>query len=154
MADLELLKTLNADLWHTFVRSYAELDVEAYIGLYGPELIRAGGPTGQVHGFAEEAAGAREFFAKVAAQGDKVAIDFRFTERLAAGGLASERGVFQLTMLLAGGEERVLYGRFHTLARRAEDRWHFVADYDSTEGATAEAFNAATAIDDLAAYGE
>jgi ketosteroid isomerase-like protein len=145
MADKQLLGELDRDLWQPFVRTYAALDADGFLALYGPELIRAGGPSGEVQDYAQFAAATRDFVSMVRERGDALGIEFAFTERLAAGELASERGVFRLTATLAGGEQRVRYGRFHTLARRGEDgRWRFVADYDSPDGADPAEFAAAS----------
>lgn len=142
-AAMSLSADLDRDIWHEFVRSYAALDTEAFLGLHAPELIRAGGPGREMLDFPRYAADIREFFATVASRGDAVAIEFAFTERLAGGGLASDRGVYRLTITLAGGERRVQFGRFHVLARHGDGRWRIVADYDAPEGADETAFAAA-----------
>ncbi len=118
MADNELLRELNNDIWHAFSRVHG--DADAFLALYAPDLIRAGGPTRNVLGFAEFAEITRQWLADLAERGSTVDIEFRFTERIAANGLASERGVFRMTARRATGEERVFYGRFHTFSRRTE----------------------------------
>jgi ketosteroid isomerase-like protein len=148
----ELLEELNRDLWHPFVRAYGALDADAFLALYHPDLIRASGIGREVHGYTGYAAQMREFFAKVAGFGDRTAIDFHFDERLAAGGLASERGVFRLRLTPATGNPRTRYGRFHTYARRVDGRWRFTADYDTFDGADEAAFAAGAEIDDVARF--
>jgi ketosteroid isomerase-like protein len=143
------LEELNRDLWHPFVRSYAERDTDTFIGLYDPALIRASGAAGQIHGYTEYAEQMRAFFARVAERGDTLAIDFRFDERLASGEVASERGVFRLTVTPSSGPVRTMYGRFHTYARRVDGRWRFVADYDTPVGADEATYQAGAGIDDV-----
>ena len=147
-----LLEELNRDVWHPFVRAYGALEVDALLMLYHPDLIRARGDAGEVLGYAGFAAQMREFFAKVAGLGDRIAIEFRFHERLAAGELASERGVFRLTATPAIGRPRTRYGRFHTYARRVDGRWLFAADYDTSDGADEAAFAAGAEIDDVSRF--
>lgn len=147
-----LLENLNRDVWHPFVRSYAERDIDTFLDLYRPDLIRAGGAAGRVHGYAGFATDMRAFFARVAEKGDTVTIDFRFDERIASGDLASERGVFRLTVTPATGEPRTMYGRFHTYARLADGRWRFAADYDTPEGADEAGYESGAEIDDVARF--
>lgn len=122
---------IDDEVWEPFRAAYAAGDAEAFLALHAPSLIRAGGPAGEVLDHSAYARQIREFFALVASRGDKAAIDVRFTERLSAGDLASDRGHARVTISLADGTERVSYTRFHVLLRRTEDRWRIVSDYDS-----------------------
>jgi uncharacterized protein (TIGR02246 family) len=154
MADAELLGELNRDVWHAFRRTYAARDAAGFLALHLPDLVRAGGPARQVHGFEEYAAQTAEWFAGLAERGDGIDIDFRFVERIASAGLASERGVYRITAVPASGERRVFYGRFHTFARKVDGHWRIAVDYDSDDGGTvgAETFSAGAGIDDVAAF--
>jgi ketosteroid isomerase-like protein len=154
MADGALLQELNRDVWHAFRAAYSARDAVAFLALNTPDLVRAGGPERQVHGFAEYAAQIEQWFAELTERGDGIGIDFRFVERIAADGLASERGVFRITVTPATGDGRVFYGQFHTFARKAGGRWRIAVDYDTNEGGavTAESFAAATDIDDVAPF--
>lgn len=156
MTDTALLQALNDDIWYRFPRSYVDRDPDAHLALFGPELIRAGG--GEVVDFATYDRQIREFFAKAASLGDSFTIEFRFTDRLAAGGLACERGVFKIVATPASGRSGVNYGRFHTFARLIDGRWRIVADHDTRtdqNGPVGEShFAAAKDVDDLAAFGE
>jgi uncharacterized protein (TIGR02246 family) len=140
-----LLDELNRDIWHPFRRTYRAGDLEGFLALYDPDLIRAGGPTKEVCGFDTFAADMRSWFTTVSARGESLDVEFRFTERIAAGALASERGYARVTVTLAGTGNRVLHSRFHVFARKLDDRWRIVADYDSNEdgGITPEMFAAA-----------
>ena len=113
-----LLDELNRDIWHPFRGTYHARDLEGFLALYDPDLIRAGGPTKEVYGFDRLAADTTGWFAHVAERGDSLDIEFRFTERIAADELASEQGCYQITATLADGSNRVMYGRFHTFARK------------------------------------
>ena len=50
-----MLRQLNNDIWRPFRLAYSKLDASAFLDLYAPELIRAGGPAKQVFGFADYA---------------------------------------------------------------------------------------------------
>lgn len=148
-----LLNELNRDVWLPLRTAYAAGDADTFLALNAPDLIRAGGPAKEVLDLTEYGTQVREWFGTVADRGDRLAIDFRFDERLAAGDMASECGVYQITLSLASGEERVLFGRFHTFSRRTDGRWRIAVDYDSTGGGTvgAEDYAAGTPLDDAGA---
>jgi ketosteroid isomerase-like protein len=151
MTDKSLLVEQNNDIWHPFRASYAAGDATAFMALYTPDLIRAGGPGRTVEDFAEFAGGIRSFFEMVRERGDRPSIDFRFTERLASPVLASERGFFRITVDLAAGDQRVSYARFHTFHRKVDGRWRIAVDYDKP-GADEAEFLGAVEIDDVAAF--
>ena len=154
MSDNPLLDELNHDIWRPFRGTYRAGDVEGFLALYDPSLIRAGGPTKEVYGLDRFAADMAGWFTDVSERGDSLDIEFRFTERIAAGELASERGYYRITATLAGGGNRVLHGRFHTFARKVDGRWRIVADYDTDDGGeiTAETFVAGAIIEDTAPF--
>jgi ketosteroid isomerase-like protein len=131
VTDKELLTELNGDVWAPFRAAYRSYDTEAYLALHTPDLIRVGGPARVVQGYAEMAAEVGPWFADAAARSLPLAIDFRFTERLADGAVASERGIYRIEV---GAE--VFHGRFHTFSRKADGRWRMAVDYDSDDNAT------------------
>jgi GNAT superfamily N-acetyltransferase/ketosteroid isomerase-like protein len=145
------LAELNADIWQPYRDAHASGDTEAFLALHTPELIRAGGPGKTVQGFDEYAAVSREWRAGMNERGSRVAIEFRFTERITDGELASERGVYRLTATRADGDQKVFHGHFHTFARKIYGRWRIAVDYDNTDATPAD-FAAATAPDDFTPY--
>ncbi|SDU87911.1 YybH family protein [Jiangella alkaliphila] len=128
-----VLDELDHDIWRAYRHAFGTGDAERFLALHDPELIRAGGPTKQVQSFAEYAATTRQWFADLSASGDRVTIDFRFTERLVNAGLASEQGVYGLTAIRATGETKTFHGHFHTFSRKSEGRWRILADYDTDD---------------------
>jgi ketosteroid isomerase-like protein len=151
--DRTLLLELNHDVWHAFRNAYGRLDAQGFLAVHSADLVHAGGPAKQVQGYAEYAVQTTQWFAEVAARGDGLGIEFRFSERIAAGGASSERGVFRITATHEG-DQRVFHGRFHTFCRKVGGRWRIVADYDSDEGGTVtEAdFAAGVDVDDVGAF--
>jgi ketosteroid isomerase-like protein len=157
MTDSSILDQLNRDIWHPFRRTYRTGDLHGFLGLYHPDLIRAGGPTKEVYGFDRLAAETADWFTEVSARGDSLDIEFRFTERIAAGELASEQGCYRITATRADandGEHRTLHGRFHTFARKVGGRWRIVVDYDTDDGGaiTAAMFAAGAGVEDTARF--
>jgi len=156
MADEALLREVNSDVWHAFTSAYAARDAAAFLAVHALDLIRVGGPAKQVDRFDSYAAQVGQWFAELIEHGHNVGIELRFTERIAADSVASERGVYRIVLTQAGGEERLFYGRFHTFARKEEGRWRIAVDYDSDEGGTIDdaAFAAGTEMDDVAAFAD
>jgi ketosteroid isomerase-like protein len=126
------LAELNTDIWQPYRQAHASGDTEAFLALHTPELVRAGGPGKTVQGFDEYAALSREWRAGMVERGSKVAIEFRFTERITDGEPASERGVYRLTATRADGDQKIFHGHFHTFARKIYGRWRIAVDYDNT----------------------
>lgn len=152
-----LFGELNRDIWHPFVRTYRDRDLKAFLGLYHPDLIRAGGPAKEVYGYDRFAADTAAWFTTCAERGDSLGIEFRFTERIAADDLASERGVLRITATRPGADDLVFHSQFHTFARKAAGRWRIVADYDTNDSddggvITPETFAAAAEVDDTARF--
>lgn len=150
----DLLRQLNNDIWHPFQHAYSKLDARAFLNLHAPELIRAGGPAKQVIGFGDYSDQIEEWFAELAHRESTVTISFRFVERIASTNLASERGIFKIVSKRADGDERTFYGRFHTYARRIDERWRICVDYDTDERSAAleDEFLAAVDVDDVEAF--
>jgi ketosteroid isomerase-like protein len=133
-----LLHELNRDIWHPFRQAYGALDADAYLALHGADLIRVSGRSKEIFDLAGYAAQVQPWMADLRAGGRTVAIDFRFTERIVTGDLASESGVFELTVTRPDGDRRRMYGRFLTCSRRVEGRWRIVVDHDTDDGGTVD----------------
>jgi ketosteroid isomerase-like protein len=149
LASADLHAELNRDVWIPFSAAYADRDPEAFIALHDPGVIRVEGNGGWVGGFDEYAGRLREWFQWVAVQEGSLDIRFRFTERHASADAASERGVYRLALGYPDADERLWYGRFHTICRKRDGVWRIVLDYDSDEDGTIgeEAFLAALPMD-------
>jgi ketosteroid isomerase-like protein len=141
----EALAEINRDVWKPFVASYTAFDADAFLALYDPDLVRVDGGRGWIGGLAGYGVRTREFFTMVGGRGDVIDIAFRFVERIADGDTASERGVYRLEGTPPGEATRVMFGRFHTIARKRDGVWRILFDYDSDEGGTVDgaAFDAA-----------
>jgi len=150
----ELLRALDREVWDPFVAAFAAGRVEDYIALHSRSLMRVIADAKRIESHDQLAAAARAIFKSRAERGTKMALRFRFTERIASAESASERGIFEFVATPAAGEARRAYGRFHVLSRREDGRWKIIADYDSNEGGRVGAadFEAAHAPGDYARY--
>lgn len=157
-ANPELLKQLDRDIWIPFSEAFAAGDAERFMGIHSKDLVRVeGGGRKQVMGWAQYAEQNRRSFETQKSRGAKVAIDFRFLERIAGPEQASERGIFQFTMTPStppNAEPRRFYGKFHVVSRKENGVWKILVDYDSNEGGTIDekSWQAAFARDDYGKY--
>lgn len=153
-ANPEILKAIDQDIWLPFIKAYTEGKADDYIALHSKNLIRPMGDSRRIDPYDKWAAGTRGMFKSFAERGTKVAIDFRFLERIANDDTASERGIYEFSLTNAKGETQKYYGKFHVILKKEAGRWTILMDYDSSEGRTinAEAFKAAHALTDHAKY--
>jgi ketosteroid isomerase-like protein len=151
---LSALVQINADIWEPFRASYAALDLTAYLALHDRSLVRVEVGARWIGGLDEYAARVRRGFDKAAERGDRFSIDFRFLDRIASADLATERGVYRLTITAPDGGEQVFYSRFHTVSRRTTEGWRLLVDHDDDEGGTvdAQAFESGRVLDDVAPF--
>jgi ketosteroid isomerase-like protein len=132
LAITDLLTEINRDVWIPFRAAYAARDAQAFIALHAPDVIR---------------------FQWVEVQEGRLDIRFRFLERHASDEASSERGVYRLTLDYPDADERLWYGRFHTVCRKRGGVWRIAFDYDSDEGGTVdeELFDSGSELTEFAA---
>ncbi|HYC70157.1 MAG TPA: DUF4440 domain-containing protein [Opitutaceae bacterium] len=149
-----LLAELNRDLWTPFSDAYTDGDAEAYLALQAPDFVRVEGDRRIIRTLAEYSTLIRRTFDGWKDRDEKAGISFRFLERIVRGDLASERGVYELTLADNDGNVERIYGRFHVISRKIDGRWRIAMDYDSTERGTVDrgAFLEAAAFDDLKSF--
>jgi hypothetical protein len=147
----KLLEELNRDIWIPFTQAYATGNPDQYLGLHSKDFIRGQGDSKRVMNLAQYSEGVRRSFQRWKAEGLKVDLRFRFLERITDDQLASERGIYQLSLTDAKGEVRRLYGKFHVFSRKENGVRKILIDYDSSEGETIDekAYQAGFALDDF-----
>jgi ketosteroid isomerase-like protein len=101
----------------------------------------------------KEIIGYDKYFKKVpdsikAKWGDwKKSIELRFIQRIATDDKAFEVGYYRSTSTnVKTGERRTSIGKFHVLLRKENDTWKILMDADTREGASEEAFNKASPL--------
>jgi hypothetical protein len=153
-ADPEILKALDRGIWQPFVRAYGEHKADDYIALHSRQLVRVSAEQKSIDPYDLWIERTRAMFKSFADRNRRFAIAFRFTERIANADTASERGIFEFSVLAPNAEPRRFYGKFHVLSRKEDGRWKILSDYDSREGGTIDAasFAAAHAPEDYARY--
>jgi uncharacterized protein (TIGR02246 family) len=144
------LYELNNDIWLPFSHAYADGDVERYLDLHAPDFTWVHAGEGLIEGLDDYRTRIRQSFADLPA-GVTVHLAFRFTERIASTWLASERGIARMSGSGPQGPLPVRYSRFHTIARRTDERWRLVVDYDGGHTDPAD-FNAAHPVDEVARF--
>jgi len=144
------LQTLNDDVWLPLSRTYADADVDRYLGLHAPDFVWVRPDEGIIEGLDDYGTRIRQSFADLP-EGVTVRLAFRFTERIASADLASERGIVRMSGDGPRGPLPVRYSRFHTIARRGAGRWRLVVDYDGGHADETD-FEAAQAVDDLRTF--
>ncbi len=125
--------------------AYPALDAEQALSTCSTDFLHAGGPTEVAQDRASYLADFRAFFDLVRGNGDRIDLEFRFTQRILGDGVASERGMFRMAVTPAAGAPRQRFGRFHVFLRVEDGRWRILTDYDEP-GGSAEDFDAATPI--------
>jgi ketosteroid isomerase-like protein len=153
-AHVSVFADINRDIWLAFQAAHARLDLDAMAAFHAPDLVRVGADERWIGGLPEHLARTRDGFARAAEQGDRLAIDFRFVERIADDTMASERGMYRVAVTASDGTEQIFHGRFHSISRRTPDGWRLVLDYDSDSdgGVGADHFAAGVALDDTAPF--
>jgi ketosteroid isomerase-like protein len=148
------LGEIDDDIWHPFRCAYETLDLDAFVGLHDPALVRVEAGArwiGDRDAYAERTAAG---FARARTDGDTFTIEFRFEDRLAGADAASDRGVYRLTITHADTSQLVFHGRFSTIHRRTPDGWRIVVDHDDTVADGPAAFAAGAALGDHARFGD
>ena len=136
---------IDRDVWIPFMAAYPALDAALAASTCSADYIHAGGPGAVAQDLAEYRADFQSFFDMVRGNGDRIDLEFRFTQRILGDGVASERGLFRMDVRPAEGEPRQRYGYFHVFLRVEDGRWRILTDYDEP-GGSAEEFDAATPI--------
>jgi ketosteroid isomerase-like protein len=144
-SDLNSPEAIDRDVWIPFMAAYPALDAELALSTCSTDYIHAGGPEATAQGRDSHLADFRSFFDMVRGNGDRIDLEFRFTQRILGDGVAHERGLFRMDVEPAEGEPRQRFGYFQVFLRVENGRWRILTDYDEP-GGTAEAFEAATPL--------
>jgi ketosteroid isomerase-like protein len=129
-------KEINQDIWKPFSEAYANLNVKQYMGLHTQNLIRTVGSEKQIKNLKTYTQEVDKFFENIRVGKAKIAIQFRFLERIANAETASERGIYEFSFTSEKGETQKSYGKFHVFLRKEKGKWKIAIDYDSNENGT------------------
>ena len=140
-------------VWADFYRAFDSLDYNYMAKIHANDLVRISGGT-RISDYENYISSYKTNFEAVKSRGETRHIELRFFERINNTKVASERGVYQLSITDTGGNQRYFYGQFHVIFKKRDGQWKIIMDYDSSEGDTIgknEFFNA-KAIDDFASF--
>jgi ketosteroid isomerase-like protein len=130
---------LNRDVWHPFVKALNETDIDGYLAVHHPDVLRVSlDRGGLVHGGDHYRNTLQTLFGKIKTSGSTQHIEFRFTERMVADKVASERGFYKFTYTTGNAnnapyQATVIFGSFHVISQKDENgRWKIRMDFDYT----------------------
>lgn len=119
---------VNKVIWKKFTKAFETYDVELFASLHSEDFVRISGNSKTIRNVENYIAGYRN---RWQATSRKQTIAFRFTERINNGTLASEKGIYKLSVNPETPEEASYYGAFHVVMRKEENTWKLLIDYDS-----------------------
>ncbi len=118
-------------MWNKFSQAFDTLDHQTLKRIHSKDLIRIA--EGKYFLDRDRYLATYKIdFEMAKTNNSKRAISFRFHERIHNDSLASEKGVYKLTM----GNNPPYYGKFHVLLKKEKGYWKIFMDYDSNEGGT------------------
>lgn len=123
-------EAINA-VYDRMAAAYDTLDLDALAGLYTEDAVYLTPDDDEALMRGREAVRDHfgDFFARVQAGGDQIAITFRIVQREVAGDVAYDAGYYKVDYTRADGSSGASTGKFTTVLRRAEDgTWRFAVD--------------------------
>lgn len=124
---------IDGDVWAPFMRAYSQLDIDLFSSIHASDFVRVESSSRWIGGLDSYLQRTDRGFARARAQGDALAIEFRFTDRVLGDGLASERGVYRVTVTEPAGQAQTFLGRFHSVLRHDGARWRLLLDHDDAD---------------------
>jgi len=147
----EVLKSINKEIWEPFTKSFETFDIELFESLHSNDLIRVSADGRNIKKKDTYIDGYNRRWTKTSIE---QTISFRFLERLNSTDIASERGIYKLTMNPNTEQEKTFYGKFHVIMKKEHETWRILVDYDSSESNTinSDSYYKAFAQDDFEKY--
>lgn len=129
-------RDINEQVWKPFIKSFDNLDADAFLSLHSKDLVRSGRESNQVLNWNDYLNQQRAGDKRYKDEGTRRTIQLRFTERLANASQAIDVGIYQTSNIGKDGVSRSFYGRFHVVLRLENGTWKILVDTDSSEGGT------------------
>lgn len=136
-------KEINEQVWHPFIKAFANGDDELFKSVHSKEVIRVMQDDRAILDY-------EQYFKKIPDSIEakwsnwKKNIELRFIQRITSDDKAFEVGFYKTTSRNSQtGEQRESFGRFHVLLRKENGIWKILMDADTGEGASEENFNKA-----------
>ena len=147
----EHLHNINQQVWQVFTKAFETNNADLFASIHSPDMIRITGDGKSIKTFNEYIEGYKK---RWAGNTRNQTISFRFLERISNPMLASERGIYKLTINPNTPEEKSYYGKFHVVLKNEVNQWKILMDYDSSENNSINehSYKSAFAIDDYKSY--
>jgi ketosteroid isomerase-like protein len=126
--DQNQIQEINKSIWDNFTKAFETYDVDLFSSLHSKDFVRISGDSKTIRDVNNYIEGYRNRWQNL---NKKQTIDFRFTERINNGNLASEKGIYKLTINIGEPNEVSYYGAFHVVIRKENSNWKLLVDYDS-----------------------
>jgi hypothetical protein len=127
------IQDINNDVHRKFHQAFDSLDYKLMESIHSKELMRIPADRKIILGYEEYMEQNKSFFEHTKKNNGTLNIELRFFERLNNDSVASERGIYKLTMNKNREDETVYYGKFHVLLLKEDNTWKILMDYDSNE---------------------
>lgn len=129
-------KEVNTQVWKPFIEAYAKFDTDKFMSLHSSNLIRVSQDEKKIFTFSE-------YKKNIARENQfnknyniKANIEFRFLERIYAGTLGHETGIFKISIIENTGKSATVYGKFQVTLQKEKGSWKILVDSDTSEGGT------------------
>jgi hypothetical protein len=134
--DTNIFKQINTQVWEKFENAFATNNPELLNSLHTTDILRIPADSKTIIGGQEYFNSQIESFGWIKENGYKTEMELRFIERINYSNYASERGIFNFTVIEPGNIIRQYFGKFHMILIKEDDFWKIHVDYDSTENGT------------------
>ncbi len=128
-----LQKEINEQVWKPFIKSFNEMDTEAFMAVHSKEMSRVSQDSKSIYGFEKYYQENKYWNDRSKSEGRKHKIELRFTQRIAGNDRGFEVGYYKTTSIQPNGDSRSSYGEFHVLLRKENGKWKILMDADANE---------------------
>jgi Ca2+-binding EF-hand superfamily protein len=136
------MKQINDDVWTKFEQAFVTYDVDLFKSIHTQDILRIPADKKVIVPSEEYFESQDKSFNWIKENNYQTKIELKFIERICNASHASERGIFKFTIIDNETKERIIYGKFHVLLKKTDEKWKIFFDYDSNEDGTitAESF--------------
>ena len=140
-------------VWEKFYKAFETLDYKPMAEIHSKDLIRISGGQ-RIIDYDTYINNYKTQFEQATSKKTTNHITLRFFERINNESIASERGIYRLTINKGKLDEQSYYGQFHVIMKKENDIWKITMDYDATEFDTIskEDYDKAHAITNLEVF--
>lgn len=128
------LEEINRDIWLPFLEGVARNVDTLYLDVHSRDYVRIQEQGRLILSYDTYVDDTRTMMQQYYERGTRITMQVRFQERITNGHFASERGISKIVFATPNPESRVMYGRFHTIARKEGGRWKILSDFGPAGG--------------------